>query len=54
MRSPKLFFIGSIFTDIVLIVYLFTISDNIGFPLVLLLSLLLLGGTFLTYKLVNR
>jgi hypothetical protein len=54
MRSPKVLFIGSIITDIVLILYLLTLADEIGLGLVLLLSVLLLGGTFLTYKLINR
>jgi hypothetical protein len=54
MRSPKVLFIGSIITDIVLILYLLTLADEIGLGLVLLLSALLLGGTFLTYKLINR
>lgn len=54
MRSPKVLFIGSIITDVVLIIYLLSIADKIGFGFVLLLSALLLGGTFLTYKLINR
>jgi hypothetical protein len=54
MRSPKVLFIGSIITDIALIIYLLTIADDIGLGFVLLLSALLLGGTFLTYKLINR
>lgn len=54
MRSPKGLFIGSIFIDIVLIIYLLTNVNEIGIGIVLLLSALLLGGTFLTYKLMNR
>ncbi|MGM0873269.1 MAG: hypothetical protein ACQEWV_00455 [Bacillota bacterium] len=54
MRSPKVLFIGSIITDIALIIYLLTIADEIGLGFVLLLSALLLGGTFITYKLINR
>ncbi|WP_338786813.1 hypothetical protein [Metabacillus sp. FJAT-53654] len=54
MRSPKVLFIASIITDIALIIYLLTIADDIGLGFVLLLSALLLGGTLLTYKLINR
>ena len=54
MRSPKVLLIGSVVTDIVLIIYLMTLADDIGLGIVLLLSGLLLGGTFITYKLMNR
>jgi hypothetical protein len=54
MRSPKVLLIGSIITDIVLIIYLLTLTDEIGYGMILLLSILLLGGTLLTYKLMNR
>ncbi|WP_273131156.1 hypothetical protein ACNRWW_07000 [Metabacillus sp. HB246100] len=54
MRSPKVLLIGSILTDIILIVYLFTLIDEMGVGFFLLLSGLLLGGTFLTYKLMSR
>lgn len=54
MRSPKVLLIGSVITDIVLIVYLLTMIDEIGIGFVILLSALLLGGTFLTYKLISR
>lgn len=54
MRSPKVLIIGSVITDIVLIIYLFTLIDEIGIGLVILLSSLLLGGTFLTYKFMSR
>ena len=54
MRSPKALLIGSIITDIVLILYLLTLIDEIGIGLVCLLSALLLGGTFRTYKLMSR
>lgn len=54
MRSPNVLLIGSVITDIVLIIYLFTLIDEIGIGLVILLSALLLGGTFLTYKLMSR
>lgn len=54
MRSPKGLLIGSVITDIVLIIYLFTLIEEIGIVFVLLLSALLLGATFLTYKLTSR
>jgi hypothetical protein len=54
MRNPKVLFIGSLITDIVLIIYLLTLTDKIGIGVVILLSALLLGGTFITYKMINR
>ncbi len=54
MRSPKVLVLGSVITDIVLIVYLLTLIDEIGIGLVILLSVLLLGGTFITYKFMSR
>ncbi|WP_175638754.1 hypothetical protein [Metabacillus schmidteae] len=54
MKSPKVLLIGSVITDIILILYLLTLIDEIGIGIVILLSALLLGGTFLTYKLMSR
>lgn len=54
MKSPKVLLIGSIITDIILILYLLTLIDELGIGIVILLSSLLLGGTFLTYKLMSR
>ncbi|WP_176550946.1 hypothetical protein [Bacillus sp. AFS040349] len=54
MRSPRVLFIGSILTDIVLIIYLLTLIDEIGLGFVILLSALLLGGTFITYKFMSK
>ncbi|MCM3160103.1 hypothetical protein [Metabacillus litoralis] len=54
MRSPRVLFIGSILTDIILIIYLLTLIDEIGLGFVILLSTLLIGGTFITYKFMSK
>ncbi|MCM3441648.1 hypothetical protein [Metabacillus halosaccharovorans] len=54
MRSPKGLLIGSVITDIVLIIYLFTLIEEIGLGFVIFLSALLVGATFLTYKLTSK
>ncbi len=54
MKSPRVLLIGSVITDIVLIIYLLTLIDEIGIGFVCILSALLIGGTLLTYKLMSR
>lgn len=54
MRSPKVLLIGSVITDIAIIIYLLTLIDEMGIGLVILLSALLLGATFFTYKIMSK
>ncbi|MFS0881059.1 hypothetical protein [Metabacillus niabensis] len=54
MRSMKGYIIGSIVTDIILIGYLFTLLDSIGIGFFLLLSILLLAGSFLSVYFMKK
>ncbi|WP_158638564.1 hypothetical protein [Metabacillus litoralis] len=54
MRSPKVLLIGSVITDIAIIIYLVTLIDEMGIGFVILLSALLLGATFFTYRIMSK
>ncbi|MDQ0229434.1 hypothetical protein [Metabacillus malikii] len=54
MRSFKGYIIWSFVIDIILIAYLFTLHEKVGLGVILLLSLLLIGATFISAYFMNR